>query len=177
MHTVTNEFKNPIPVEVIIMLISSLLDANVVNVNIEAFEKRDVLELLVNLAEDAGMVNDRRAVLDSLIERESMCSTAIGKGVAIPHPCDGLPGAVDGVALSAISLDRGMELDAPDDLPVQLFFLVGAEDRRHHLHILGKLARLLREQDLREGLLSARTPEAFVECIRQAEHAMNTNTR
>lgn len=155
------------------MLISSLMDSSLVDVGTHMDGKKEVLEKLVDLAEQHGMVTDRKTVLRSLLEREGMCSTAIGKGVAIPHPKEGLPGAFDGVAFSAVRIDGGLDLDAPDQKPVQLFFLVGAEDRREHLLILGKLARLLRNNDLREDLIGAQTSEEFVERLQAAEHSMN----
>jgi len=155
------------------MLISDLISERVVDVHEQLDSKNRVLERLVELAETGDLIRDRDTVLKSLLEREEMCSTAIGKGVAIPHPRDGIPGAFHGVAISALTLREGLDLDAPDRLPVELFFLVGAEDRRHHLHILGKLARILRSDELREKLISASSPEEFVSHLKTAEFALN----
>ena len=155
------------------MLISDLISERVVDVQTQFDSKALVFERLVELAENADSIRDRSTVLKSLIEREEVCSTAIGKEVAIPHPRDGIPGAFQGVAVSAVTVKDGLDLDAPDRLPVRLFFLVGAEDRRHHLHILGKLARILRSNDLRAKLISASTPDEFISHLKTAEHALN----
>jgi PTS system fructose-specific IIC component len=155
------------------MMLSSLMDPISIELGVSASTKEEVLERLVGLAEQSGTVKNRDAVLQALIERESLCSTAVGKGVAIPHPKEPLPGALNGIALAVLRLARGLDLDAPDDLPVTLFFLMGAEDRRHHLQILGKLARILKDDVLRDELMAAESPDAFVATFNRAEQSTN----
>jgi len=97
----------------------------------------------------------------------------VGKGVAIPHPKESLPGAVSGVALAVLRLSEGLDMDAPDKEPVKLFFLMGAEDRRAHLQILGTLARLLKNDILRGELMTATSADDFVDRLCVAETNMN----
>ncbi len=155
------------------MLLSSLIDPISVEVGVQVENTQEVLERLVDLAEESGGVTNRKAVLKSLIEREQLCSTAVGKGVAIPHPKESLPGAVTGVALAVLRLNEGLNMDAPDKEPVKLFFLMGAEDRREHLQILGTLARLLKNDGLRRELMTATSAEEFVDRLSVAETSMN----
>ena len=68
---------------------------------------------------------------------------------------------------------RGLDLGAPDDRPVTLFFLMGAEDRRHHLQILGKLARILKDDVLRDELMTVESPDDFVATFNRAEQSAN----
>lgn len=155
------------------MLVSSLLKPEAVAAGVSIKSKQEVLERLVDLAAASGSVVDRRAALAALIEREGLCSTAIGHGIAIPHATQPLPGVFKGVALSAVRLDKGLELDAPDDEPVRLFVLMGTDDRKQHLLVLGRLARLFRNDRLRDELMEAPTGEAFAEALTKADHALN----
>jgi PTS system fructose-specific IIC component len=155
------------------MMLSSLMDPSAIELGASASSKQEVLERLVGLAEQSGTVKNKKVVLQALIERESLCSTAVGKGVAIPHPKEPLPGALDGIALAVLRLARGLDLDAPDNQPVTLFFLMGAEDRRHHLQLLGKLARILKDDVLRDELMVAESPDAFVATFKRAEQSAN----
>lgn len=155
------------------MMLSSLMDPTLIELGVIANTKEEVFERLVGLAEQGGTVKNRKAVLQALIERESLCSTAVGRGVAIPHPKEPLPGALNGIALAVLRLARGLDLDAPDKRPVTLFFLMGAEDRRHHLQILGKLARILKDDVLRDELMTVENPDAFVAILNRAEQNAN----
>ncbi|MCU0611709.1 MAG: PTS sugar transporter subunit IIA [Candidatus Eisenbacteria bacterium] len=155
------------------MLVSSLLRPEAVATGVSLKSKQEVLERLVDLAAGCGSVIDRTAALSALIEREGLCSTAIGHGIAIPHSTQPLPGVFKGVALSAVRLEQGLEIDAPDEEPVRLFVLMGTDDRKNHLQILGRLARLFRDDGLRTELMRASTREAFAESLTRADTALS----
>jgi PTS system nitrogen regulatory IIA component len=155
------------------MLVSSLLRPEAVATGVSIKNKEEVLERLVDLAVACGSVVDRRAALAALIEREGLCSTAIGHGIAIPHSTQPLPGVFKGVALAAVRLEHGLDLDAPDGEPVRLFMLMGTDDRKQHLQVLGRLARLFRNNQVRDDLLRAPTSEAFTEGLAKADKALN----
>ncbi len=155
------------------MLVSSLLTPEAVETGASISNKQEVLEHLVDLAVRCGSVLDRQAAVAALLEREGLCSTAIGHGIAIPHPTQPLPGVFKGVALAAVRLERGLELEAPDGEPVRLFVLMGTDDRKLHLQILGRLARLFRVDQVREELMRAPSPKAFAESFAKADEALN----
>ncbi|MBN1424838.1 PTS sugar transporter subunit IIA [Candidatus Fermentibacteria bacterium] len=155
------------------MLVSSLLSPATVATGLSLESKQEVLERLVSLAATFGTVVNRSAALTALLEREGLCSTAIGHGIAIPHATQPLPGVFKGVALSVVRLERGLDLDAPDGEPVRLFVLMGTDDRKQHLQVLGRLARLFRCDQLRAELMQAPTSEAFTDSLAKADNALN----
>jgi PTS system nitrogen regulatory IIA component len=74
--------------------------------------------------------------------REEVSSTAMGRGIALPHArCS----ACDELIVCAVRLERAMEFDAPDGDPVDLVFLIlGPEEPPgEHVALLGKIARLV----------------------------------
>ncbi|MBV8045770.1 MAG: PTS sugar transporter subunit IIA [Paludibacterium sp.] len=90
-------------------------------------------------------------IAQRLDERESLGSTGLGHGVAIPHA------RMDSLSTSVALLVRTAEpilFDAPDDKPVDLFFvvLVPEQATQEHLQRLADAARLLSERRVREAL-------------------------
>lgn len=101
--------------------------------------KEEALESLVALLGDRDPGLDRAALHESVLRRESECTTCLGEGLAVPHGAlpTGSPSRV------ALGLHReGIAADAPDGAAVHLFFLLAtAEDQRSlHVQVLAEIA-------------------------------------
>lgn len=132
--------------------------------DVEASSKRQLLRELAELvARDLGV--DPETILEALLEREKLGSTAIGEGIAIPHA---RVESIDDLVGAFIRLVKGVDFDALDEEPVDLIFLLlapAATSSAEHLRILAKLARALRDPELREALRHAETPERVLELL------------
>ena len=101
-------------------------------------------------------------MLNRLIAREKLGSTGIVKGIAIPHcrvkDCRAPLG-------SLVTLEAPIEFDAPDELPVDLLFvlLVPEEAHQQHLDILANVARLFSQEDFCRDMRAARDREVLYE--------------
>lgn len=97
-------------------------------------------------------------ILEGLKEREAICSTGFGNGLAIPH-CR-LPQLRE-FLIGVITTSEPVEFDSQDGLPVSLiFFLLGPEEgKREHLHLLSELAQMCREEGATEKFLFAKTAD------------------
>ncbi|MBT0663267.1 PTS sugar transporter subunit IIA [Geobacter pelophilus] len=104
------------------------------------------------------------AILQLLLERESLGSTGIGDGIAIPH-CKS-PALNAPVILFGRS-DAGIDFKSVDDKPARLFFLlVTPEDAAGtHLKLLSRISHLLKGADVRNRLLEATSAEEVVEIV------------
>jgi len=121
--------------------------------NLAARTRQDALREMVEAVSRARGVRDAGLLLEMLERRETLGSTGIGKGVAIPH----------GRSLAVVSLrvlfgrsTEGVEWDAVDGKPVKLFFLIVApplEKKNEYLPLLGKIAELVKEKKNRDRLL------------------------
>lgn len=103
-----------------------------------------------------------------LCERESLQSTGIGDGVAIPH---GALESLDAQKAALLICADGVPFDAIDGRPVKILFAVVGPKRAtgEHLKTLARVSKLLRDSAFREKLLaSAEGKQAFA-LIRQAE--------
>ena len=150
------------------MLLVELLSADRIRVPLSARTKDAVLEELVELASRGHDAKVRSAILAAVRERESVLSTGIGGGVAIPH---GKTPVVDQLIVAAGIAGTPVEFDALDGQPVELFFLlIGPESASGaHVKTLSRISRLLRREPLRTALRAAKSAEEFLGIVRSSE--------
>jgi PTS system fructose-specific IIC component len=135
---------------------------------LHARSKESALSELSRILAADGDVRDPNVLLDMIRRRESLGSTALGKGVAIPHGRS--IAAADTRVVFGIAR-RGIDFEAPDGEACKLFFLIVApyEDPRHeYLPLLGKIVELVNEKTVREKLLASTTFGDFQAVIREA---------
>lgn len=128
--------------------------------SVKARTKDGVLKELTEIVARAEGVRDKALLLEMLTRRESLGSTGIGNGVAIPH---GRSLAMAGVKVVFARSERGVPFDAIDGEPVHLFFLIVAppqDQKNEYLPLLGRIADLVKEDPVRTRL---RAVEDFAE--------------
>ena len=125
-------------------------------------DKDEVLNELVDLYREAKLIKNSEIILEMLHKRESLGSTGIGKGVAIPH---GRSTAVETVHIAFGKTDNGINYGAIDKKPVKFFFMVLAPPQEHtskYLPALGKLVEVVSEAKNRKKMSKAKTYEEFI---------------
>jgi nitrogen PTS system EIIA component len=131
---------------------------------------RDKRGIIVELAERLVSLTGGRLdeVLRAIEERESVLSTGVGFGVAIPHARSS---AVRELAVVSGVSAEPVPYDSLDGEPVRLFFLIVGPESSAGLHvkILSRIARLVRRDGIRRHLLEARTPDEFYHVLLDAE--------
>ena len=150
------------------MRLSELLNEQAVNLTIQARDKESTIKELVQLLESAHAVNTRGEILSKVLQRESMMSTGIGNGVAIPH---GKTRLLDHL-LAACGVSRpGVDFDTMDGEPANLFILLVSPEslRGPHVKALANVSRLLKEESVRAALRQSATPQDFLRVLREAE--------
>ena len=97
---------------------------------------------------------EESAVLAQLAERESVQSTGIGHGLALPH---GLVPGLEGPVLLVGRVDPPADFEALDGRPVDLLFLVlSPEDgMKLHLRLLARVARIIGREEVLQRLRDA----------------------
>jgi len=151
------------------MKMVDFLQAEAIKVGLEAKNKSGIIEELLELLVQIGKVEDKSSVLNAIFEREKIGSTAIGKGVAIPHAkSDDVAEVTAACGISFEGVDFGQ---AVDDEPVRLFFLLVAPNDAAgpHLKALARLSRLLHNSDFRESLMRATTKEELFSVISEED--------
>jgi PTS system nitrogen regulatory IIA component len=149
------------------VLLTELLSPDRVLLPLPAGDRHTAIAVLARrLADLAEAAYDE--VLEAVLERESVQSTGIGFGVAIPL---GRCAAVRELAMVAGVSPSPVPFDAIDGDPVRLFFLIVGPEASAGLHvkILSRIARLVRRDPVRQQLLEASTADAFYNVLLDAE--------
>ena len=128
-------------------------------------KKQALQELAAKAAELSGQ--EERAVLEVLMQREKLGSTAVGNGIAIPH---GKLAKLDAIFGLFARLARPVDFDALDGQPVDLIFLLLAPEGAgaDHLKALARVARLLRDADTARKLRESEDAAALFSVLTMA---------
>jgi PTS system nitrogen regulatory IIA component len=141
------------------MPLTDLLTPNAILPALKVNSKKQVLhELAARAAVLSGQ--SERAIFDVLMQREKLGSTAVGNGIAIPH--GKMPGLTRLFGLFA-RLDRPVDFESLDNLPVDLIFLLLAPEGAgaDHLKALARIARLLRDPNMAHKLRGSHDAESL----------------
>jgi PTS system fructose-specific IIC component/PTS system nitrogen regulatory IIA component len=155
------------------MLLSDIFTTEFIKIGLEAEDKDEAFEELVDVFCQAAKLNIREDVLEAIRERERKMSTGIQKGIAVPHAKTNTIDRVYGVL--GVS-KRGIDYDALDGEPVYLLFMVlgpqtGAEK---HLRILKRLAELLQNPEFFTDLASQTDPAQAGNIIKKYENILTS---
>jgi PTS system fructose-specific IIC component/PTS system nitrogen regulatory IIA component len=155
------------------MIISELFRPEFIKIGLEAEDKDEAFEELVDAFCQASRLNIREEMLDAVRKREQKMSTGVHKGIAIPHGKTGVVDKIHGV----LGISRqGVDYDALDGQPVYLLFmlLIPQAETESHLRILKRLAELLEDPQFFTDLAAQNTPAAASEVIRKYETILTT---
>lgn len=150
------------------MRITELLKKESIALHVSVDSKEAAIDYLVDLHDKAGNLLDQEGYKAGILKREEEGSTAIGEGIAIPHSKNA---AVKKAALAAMTVPDGVDYEALDGQPSNLFFMIAApEDGADvHLEVLSRLSILLMDEQFRKDLLAAKDIDAFLKVIDEME--------
>ena len=137
--------------------------------NLRATSKKQALQELAKRAAALSGQHER-AVFETLLEREKLGTTGVGRGIAIPH---GKLATLDSVHGLFARLETPIDFDAVDEQPVDLIFLLIAPEAAgaDHLKALARVSRLLRDQRLCERLRGCETADGIIALLTETEAA------
>jgi PTS system nitrogen regulatory IIA component len=129
-------------------------------------KKQALQELSERAAKVSGLA--AREIFDALLQRERLGSTGVGDGIAIPHGKMAKCGRIFGIFAR---LERPIDFEALDGLPVDLLFLLIAPENAgaDHLKALALIARALRDTGRAAKLRKTRDPAALFSLLTQEQ--------
>ncbi|MBU0468780.1 MAG: PTS sugar transporter subunit IIA [Candidatus Omnitrophica bacterium] len=152
------------------MKIREFISAKAVSADLKAKDKEGVITELVDLIIDTGSIEkkSKKKVLEVLMAREALGSTAIGQGIAIPHAKHKSTKKL--VGCLGVSKE-GIDFDSLDGELAHIFFLLMApiDSAGPHLKALAKISRLLKDKFVRERLKGAKDEEEIKKIIDQED--------
>ena len=137
--------------------------------NLKAKTKERSFDEFAELFVNCKLIRKKEIVLEMLHKRETLGSTGIGKGIAVPH---GRTTAALEVKIAFGKSEQGLDFDAVDRKPVQLIFVVLApphDENNRYLPILGKLVEILSQVRYRKKLLKVENYKQFISVFEGAD--------
>jgi len=150
------------------MKICSLIKEDHIFLDLKPGDKRQVLEELVQGIKKRDLVSDDKLILDELLKRESLGSTALEKGIAIPHA---LIDEVKEPFLALAVIKKGIDFEATDQMPtfVLLLLLGNKNNPGAQLKILAHVCRLVKETNFVGQIMKIENPKDICVLLEKEE--------
>ncbi|MGA2775208.1 MAG: PTS sugar transporter subunit IIA [Candidatus Omnitrophota bacterium] len=152
------------------MQIMDFLSKKAILTDIKSAKKEDAIKELVDTLLNSGDIEKRcrNKLIESLMARESLGSTAIGQGIAIPHAKSD---CVDKLVAAFGLSKKGVDFDSLDGEPAYIFFLLVApqDSAGPHLKALARISRLLKDKYFRDSLRACSDEKAIIKIISEED--------
>lgn len=138
------------------MNIKEIITEKTIKINLEANDKTDLLKKMINLISNSNLLKDKNDAEKEIFTRESIMSTGVGKGIALPHA---KTNSVDGSVGAVAVLKKPVHFDSFDGKPVDVvFMLLGREsDVTNHLRLLSKISRVMNNDAIKQEILNSKS--------------------
>lgn len=130
--------------------------------------KTEVLQSIVNRLPLNEHIN-KPFLFQTLIARESLGSTGIGDGIAIPHVRNPLVLQVEKPIIGLCFLENPIDFKAIDGKPVHTIFTIISPTVRIHLHLLSRISYMLKQKEFLEVLNKRGTSEEILRILSRLE--------
>lgn len=150
------------------MKLIDVLDLSFIKIPLTGSSKEEVLRELIESLTNSGMCKDPDTLFDSVMAREKIMTTGVGRGVAIPH-CK-----MEQCEKFAIALGihpEGIDYHSIDNQPAKIFFLlIGPENNPGmHIRLLSRISRLISKESLRNGLMNCTSQQEAYDTLKHEE--------
>ena len=145
-------------------MLDKMLVKDCIKLNLNAKNKIEVIDELVDVLYNAGRLNDKDEFRKTILNREEQSSTGLEEGIAIPH------GKSSSVKIPTVAFGlskEGIDYDSLDGEPSKLFFMIAApaDATDSHIETLSQLTSLLLDDDIREQLLKVKTEQEVLDIL------------
>jgi mannitol/fructose-specific phosphotransferase system IIA component (Ntr-type) len=136
--------------------------------DVAAKTREEALQRIVHEAAAKGLIKDEAEVFGKLLERESIQTTAVGNGIAIPH-C--FTDEISDLVIIVARAPGGLEFDSFDGKPIRVVFLLMGNRQEHSLHLkaLARIARLVKSTEFIDKIVSAGSVQDMVRAFDEEE--------
>ncbi len=141
-----------------------LIDENCVVLNMRPASKEDAIRGIIEQLAKANKLKNPEAILTSVLYRESLASTGLEKGVALPHA---KTSEVDNLVVGIGIVPNGVDFKSLDNKDANIIVLVvsSLNSASAHVAFLASISNLLSKEEVREHLIMAKTKAEVVKEI------------
>lgn len=150
--------------------ISDFCKSDLIKLEVEKIDKTKLFEDIADTLNHSKNIHSKQKILNSLHERETLGSTGIGYGIAIPHV---RLDSIDRMTISIITCPDGIEYESIDDIPVKIVFAIAANTSEKKLYtiLVAKISRLLKDKTRRNRIIQSKNPEEIMEVIKEFDYS------
>jgi len=150
------------------MKLMSFVSLPNVAASLEVENKGELLAQMVDMLHCSGKIGDPAPLLKSLLEREKIMTTGIGRGIAVPHA---VSPEVKEQTIVLARIPKGTDFESLDRAPVYfVFLLVGPpEATSSHLKTLARISRLIQHTNFVESIKKAETAEEILKVLAEED--------
>lgn len=150
------------------MNLHEYIDISGIEIDLDCESKSDTLAALIDLLGKTTSIENPGTILSLLEEREKLSTTGIGNGVAVPH-CKSTE--ISDLKILIARSKKGVDFEALDGKPVHIFFLLVASEQSGSLHLkaLAKIARFVKEGEIRKQFMELDSAQAIFDFIKSKE--------
>lgn len=146
------------------MRLTDILSPACILAPMRAADKDGAIRELIDLLDDQGLLADKAAAMEAVMQREQLRTTGIGNALAVPHgKCEAVNQPVLAIGRPAEPID----FDSIDGKPVDVVvLLISPPDQPgEHIHVLAKISRLLTHEATRAAVAEANSREAIYDVL------------
>ena len=150
------------------MKLSKFCSEELITFDLKSEDKDSVLGELVELASKSNLVKSSEELLADIKDREELVTTGVGYGVAFPHA---KTKATKGIVIAFGRSEAGIDFDAMDHKPVNLFYLIAAPEDAigAHLNVMARLSYIMKSEDNRDRMMKVTSPGELLQMIDTVE--------
>ncbi|MFO7822102.1 MAG: PTS sugar transporter subunit IIA [Lentisphaeria bacterium] len=149
--------------------LSRIMQKDCMLLDLQADDAEGVIGEMCQAVMNQNLLLDFDDLKKRVMAREKLLSTGVGNGLAIPHPRDPIPALNAPAVVIFGKSSKGIDFDTPDGEPVQLFFLLVSKEIQMHLHVMGRLAHMLRDESIVAGLKKAQDADEVMRLALEVE--------
>lgn len=150
------------------MNIHQLLKEEQIILDLDRGSKAEVIEALVAILQERGLIPKDRGILRKLMKREYLSSTALEKGIAVPHA---LTEKVKEPFLALARLKKSVNFEAADGMPTNILLIVLGNKSHPALQLkcIAHICRLVKETDFVDKVRKAKTAREICQILKREE--------
>jgi PTS system fructose-specific IIC component len=148
-------------------MIHELLNKDQIILNLSGATKEDILKEFIASGHTLKLIDDEKEFFNRILELENLGSSALEKGIAIPHLRDNF---VKNLFLLIGITRSGVDFDSIDGESSRIIFFIGAKKNdKAYLPLLSRISRMCSYKEIRESFLNAGTPGEIMDIISRWE--------
>jgi PTS system nitrogen regulatory IIA component len=148
--------------------LAQLLEKGGIVTNISGGTVREVLQSAIQKISTPQNIS-KEEILFALLSREELMPTAVGKGIAIPHPRNPIITDLNNASVSICCLEKPVDFGSLDNEPVHTLFILLTASPKMHLEVLSKISYFCQDDAFLNILKEHSSKEIILEYVRKRE--------